>query len=210
MATTTSHPRSPSFIAQVRALMPARPLTQSEGLRIAELQAARLLELGGVTEPPVPEGLIAGLPRVVVERVGALPMSGYTTWSRGRWLIVLNHAEPLTRQRFSLFHETKHLVDHPFIADAYRQVQGQSPENWAETVCDYFAACVLMPKAWVKRSYCYEGIQQLPTLARQFGVSQVAMRTRLLHLGLMEPTPRCRYRRASDGHLLTPGLGVAA
>src|SRR6266540_4169826 len=175
MATTTSHPRSPSFIAQVRALMPARPLTQSEGLR-----------------------------------VGALPMSGYTTWSRGRWLIVLNHAEPLTRQRFSLFHETKHLVDHPFIADAYRQVQGQSPENWAETVCDYFAACVLMPKAWVKRSYCYEGIQQLPTLARQFGVSQVAMRTRLLHLGLVEPTPRCRYRRASDGHLLTPGLGVAA
>ena len=191
--------------------MPTRPLTQSEALRIAELQAGRFLELGGVTEPPVPEGLIAGLPRVVVERIGALPMSGYTTWLRGRWLIVLNHAEPLTRQRFSLFHEFKHLLDHPFITEAYRQVQGQSPENWAETVCDYFAACVLMPKAWVKRSYCYEGMQQLPTLARQFGVSQVAMRTRLLHLGLLEPAPRCRYyRRESDAYLLPSVLGVAA
>jgi len=191
--------------------MPTRPLTQAEALRISELQAARLLELASITAPPVPEGLITGLPRVTVERIGALPMSGYTTWSRGRWLIVLNHAEPLTRQRFSLFHEAKHLLDHPFITEAYRQVRGQSPEDWAERVCDHFAASVLMPKAWVKRSYCYQGIQQLPALARQFGVSQVAMRTRLLHLGLLEPRPRCRYYwRTSDAYLLPSIVEVVA
>src|SRR6266516_4672714 len=95
MTTPSHHSRRPSLIAQVRALMPTRPLTHAEALRIAELQAAWLLELGNITTPPVPEGLISGLPRVAVERAGALPMSGFTTWSRGRWLIVLNHAEPL-------------------------------------------------------------------------------------------------------------------
>jgi hypothetical protein len=208
MATTSRNPRSPSLAAQVRALMPVRPLTQSEALRISELQAARLLALAGIEAPPVPEGLITGLPRVSVVRASPLPMSGYTTWSRGRWLIVLNRAEPFTRQRFSLFHEAKHLLDHPFITDAYRYVQGQSPEEWAERVCDHFAACVLMPKAWVKRHYCHEGTQQLPTLARRFGVSQMAMRLRLLNLGLVEPTPR-HYWRTSDV-LLVAGRAVAA
>jgi hypothetical protein len=208
MATTSSNPRSPSRLAQVRALMPTRPLTQSEALRVAELQAARLLEFGGVEQPPVPEGLITGMARVKVERVSPLPMSGYTTWNKGRWLIVLNYAEPLTRQRFSLFHEAKHLFDHPFIAEAYRQVQGQRPEEWAERVCDHFSACVLMPKAWVKAAYCNEGLQQLAPLARRFGVSQAAMRVRLLNLGLIEPTPR-HYWRMPDA-LLVHDAAVAA
>jgi Zn-dependent peptidase ImmA (M78 family) len=187
--------------------MPTRPLTQPEALHIAELQAVRLLALGEVDEPPVPEGLISELPRVKVERLSPLPMSGYTTWSNGRWLIVLNRIEPYTRQRFSLFHETKHMLDHPFVSDAYGKVQGQSPQEWAERVCDHFAACLLMPKPWVKRIYCNEGVQQVPELARRFGVSQAAMRLRLLNLGLIEPTPR-HYWRA--GTLLVPGMVVAA
>lgn len=208
MAITSRNPRSPSLIAQLRALMPQRPLTQPEALHIAELQAVRLLALQEVNEPPVPEGLITGMPRVRVERISPLPMSGYTTWSNGRWLIVLNSAEPFTRQRFSLFHETKHLLDHPFVNEAYRHVQGQTSAQWAERVCDHFAACLLMPKAWVKRSYCHESIQQLPMLARQFGVSQTAMRLRLLNLGLIEPTPR-HYFRMSDP-LLVPATAAAA
>jgi hypothetical protein len=65
-----------------------------------------------------------------------------------------------------------------------------------------------MPKAWVKALYCHEGIQQLSILARRFGVSQAAMRVRLMNLGLIEPTPR-HYWRMSDP-LLLPGAVVAA
>lgn len=145
----------------------------------------------------------------MVERISPLPVSGYTTWRRGRWLIALNAAEPLVRQRFSLFHEFKHLLDHPVIATAYNQARGQRPADWTEPLCDYFAACVLMPKAWVKRAYCQDGIQQLSKLARHFGVSQTAMRIRLLNLGLIEPEPRCRYWRLAAEPVFSPEVIAA-
>lgn len=189
MPTTT---RQPSTIARLRALMPERALTRAEAMQIAERQAALLLDLSDVTVSPVPEGVITELPRVRVERRSPLPMSGYTGWHKGRWLILLNSAEPIVRQRFSLFHEAKHLIDHPFIADAYARVD-EDQAAWAEQLCNYFAACVLMPRAWVKSLYCNRRVQDLATLARRFGVSQAAMRLRLLQLGLMEADPRCRH-----------------
>ena len=57
-------------------------------------------------------------------------------------------AEHSLRQRFSLFHEFKHIIDHP-TRDLIEN------EEMAERVADYFAACVLMPKAWVSwRTSC--------------------------------------------------------
>src|SRR5271163_555354 len=104
-----------STVTQLRALMPNRPLSVPESLRIAELQASRLLELSGVTSGPTPESVVASLPRLQVKRSSPLPVSGYADWQSGQWVIVLNGAEGITRQRFSLFHEMKHVLDHPFI-----------------------------------------------------------------------------------------------
>ncbi len=53
-----------NVLTSLRDLVPIRPLTIVEALRIAELQATKLLELQGVTEPPVPEEIITELPRV--------------------------------------------------------------------------------------------------------------------------------------------------
>lgn len=203
MPTTT---RVPSIVAQLRALMPERPLTRLEAMQIAERQATLLLDLADVTAPPVPEGVITELPRLLVERQSPLPVSGYTGWTRGRWQIVLNGSEPIVRQRFSLFHETKHMIDHPFISEAYARVD-EEQAAWAERLCDYFAACALMPRAWVKSLYCNHGVQDLRTLARRFGVSQAAMRVRLLQLGLIDPAPRCRhYSRLGSPMEATPSL----
>ena len=189
----------PSVIAQLRALMPDRPLTRLEAMQVAERQATLLLDLTGVEAPPVPEGVITDLPRLTVERMSPLPMSGYTGWTRGRWRIVLNGSEPIVRQRFSLFHEDKNLIDHPFITQAYGRVTDEDQAAHRERICDYFAASVLMPRAWVKSLYCNRGVQDLRTLARHFGVSQTAMRVRLLQLGLSDPAPRCRpYNRHAD------------
>ena len=190
--------RQPGPIAMLRGLMPDRPLGMAESFRIAELQANKLIELLGLERPPVANEAIAGLPRIKAERVSPLHSSGFATWSGGWWHIVLNGSEPWTRQRFSLAHELKHVIDHPFIERAYPKVVGHTAGDRAEQICDYFAACLLMPKAWVKRLYCNKGVQELAPLARRFAVSQMAMRVRLLQLGLIEPLPRCApYRRAS-------------
>ncbi|MGH9207654.1 MAG: ImmA/IrrE family metallo-endopeptidase, partial [Acidimicrobiales bacterium] len=60
-----------------------------------------------------------------------------------------------------------------------------------EQVCDFFAACLLMPRAWVKHACCDDRIQTPLALARRFVVSQAAMHRRLLALGLIDRRSRC-------------------
>lgn len=125
------------------------------------------------------------LPRIAVRLGPDLPVSGCAQWVSGRWLISLNASEPWTRQRFSLAHELKHVIDHPAVNIIY------AGEQQAEHLADYFAACLLMPRRYV-RAVWYEGMQGLGALSEHFGVSERAMALRLQHLGLREPTPRHR------------------
>jgi hypothetical protein len=187
----------PSVIADLRRLTPHRPLTVVEGLRIAELQAHRLLSAQGIAEPPVPESVIASLPRVQVERAGWMQDSGCVGWSKGRWLIVLNRHEPRVRQRFSLAHEAKHLLDAPFGDVLYPAWRGMSAADRTEQVADHFAACLLMPKRWVRSAFFNEGVSDTRQLAARFEVSQPAMRVRLASLGMLEGTIRCAVARAA-------------
>jgi Zn-dependent peptidase ImmA (M78 family) len=191
-------------IAEIRDLVPIRPLVYGEALQLAEKQAAYLLASAGITGPSVPERIITDLPRVQVNRMSPFPVSGATEWSHGRWHVVLNGAEPSTRQRFSLAHELKHIIDHPFIDQIYANFPEHDRQNMTERICDSFAGCLLMPKPWVERAW-NDGNQHLGDLAVTFGVSQSAMHVRLRQLGLVEMTPRCavagstfsrhRYRR---------------
>lgn len=184
-----------SLLHDLRDLVPIRPLRFAEGLRIAELQAARLLATLGVEDGPVSETVIAALPRIQVERLQPLGVSGFSQWAKGRWLIVLNAGEPPTRQRFSLAHEFKHVLDSPFVAALYPADKGQSIHERAERTCDHFAACLLMPRAWVKRAWG-NGQQDVGRLARRFDVSPQAMEVRLRQIGLREP-PRTRHAVAA-------------
>jgi Zn-dependent peptidase ImmA (M78 family) len=165
-------------------------MTLAESLRIAELPATKLRELAEVEGPPLPETAISQLPRVQVERITSAPVSGATQWSHGRWLIILNGSEPLVRQRFSLAHEFKHIVDNPFIEVLYPRMRGMSSAERAEQVCDYFAGCLLMPRLWLKRAWV-DGTQDVGKLAYRFTVSKQAMQVRLLQIGLIEPMARC-------------------
>jgi predicted transcriptional regulator len=187
---------SENIITKLRDCVPIRPLRYSEALRIAELQAQKFLAMSGITMPPVPERAISELPRVHVTRLSPFPASGATHWTEGRWLIALNGAEPNTRQRFSLAHEFKHIIDHRFVDVIYANFPLREREAMIEQICDFFAGCLLMPRTWVKTAYC-SGNQHLPTLAKTFGVSQAAMNVRLNQIGLVEPTSRC-VRPKSD------------
>src|SRR5438132_5978671 len=91
----------------LRELVPRRRLTYAESLRIAELQANRLLELFDVRGPLVPGELVSELPRIEIRYLPVLPVSGSAHWDGGRWIITLNASEAYVRRRFSLMHEFK-------------------------------------------------------------------------------------------------------
>ncbi len=178
-------------LTTLRDMMPIRPLSHIESLRVAELQAMKLLALSGVEDAPVPDTIITDLPRIQVERIIPSPVSGAAQWSKGRWLILLNGAEPKVRQRFSLIHEFKHVLDNPFVNVLYPSAGAMSEHARAEQVCDYFSGCVLMPRPCLKKAWT-SGTQDPVRLAQQFDVSRAAMRVRLLQIGLADQPGRCR------------------
>ena len=186
---TTNNPSS--ILTQLRAVVPHRPLTFQEALRIAELQANKLLELSRITDPGTPSEIISGLPFVKVIVRHKMPVSGSAQWFKPRWLILLNGQEPEVRRRFSLMHEWKHVLDHPFVDFLYPGKDEADRIRKAEQVADFFAACLLMPKKLIKRVY-FQGFRDPQELAGMFGVSPQAMRYRIDQLALTEPYQRCR------------------
>lgn len=177
--TTTSATTTRSALATLRSITPHCRTDFTDAKQLAERQAAQLLRL----LDPRCEGIgieqIAAQPRIRVV-YDDLPTSGLSYWNGTDWIIALNATDSVPRQRFTLLHEYKHIVDHPHAARLYRS-------NWeAERAADYFAACALMPKPELKRVFC-NITQRIEDLAIYFGVSQEAIRVRLEQTRLVEP-----------------------
>lgn len=170
-------------IAEVRKLMPRRGITWSEAHSVAERQAARLLQLMRVDEPPVPMFVVSSLAGITVDRRAAWPTSGMAVAHGPGWRIVLCASESRQRQRYSLAHELKHVLDAPFDEQLYGHLPAAKRKQRAETICNHFAACLMMPRAWVKRDFC-RGYQTATKLARRYYMSQEAATRRLAELGL--------------------------
>ncbi|TDU87587.1 uncharacterized protein DUF955 [Kribbella voronezhensis] len=169
-----------SVLADLRSVIPSHKVTFTQAKRIAEQQANRLLALSGVTTGPQPSGsLIGRLPRIriVTDELPA-SVSGTTHWSGSHWIIVLNQADPVARQRFTLMHEFKHIIDHGRVDQLYTGNNRYTAAEQAERSADYFAACFLMPKRLVKAAWS-RGLQTSARLAQEFGVSTLAMEVRL-------------------------------
>ena len=178
------------LLADLRSLSPQRRLTALEAYGVAERQATRLLVRSGISAAPVPSEVIIELAFVRVATRRMLPASGATRWVKPRWVILLNSLESPTRQRFSLAHEFKHIIDH-----SHRRITAalDTPAKQLanERLCDFFAACLLMPRTWVKAAYG-SGLQDVVALAERFEVSPQAMAVRLQQLGLVDQPGRCR------------------
>jgi Zn-dependent peptidase ImmA (M78 family) len=189
-----------TVLQDLRALLPGRTLQEHEARGIAERQATRLLSIFTQVEPPVDVGLIAELPRIEVRVVPSQTigrdLSGLTHWdrSKGRWLVAINRDDSRTRRRFSLAHEFKHIVDNQHIHVLYAATSDQVSDKRREDACDWFAACLLMPRPWVKRLWA-QGIQDVAVLAAIFQVSPAAMARRLRELGLTEQQHHWRMGR---------------
>lgn len=182
------------IIRELRKLTPHRRLEEHEAGAIAEKQALRLLDHLGITDPAVGVERIGELPRIDITTEPGIPVSGSATWLSSRWLIVINADEHRHRQRFTLAHEFKHVLDHPFVDRLHVNGDGERDHRLTERICDEFAASFLMPRPWVKAAWV-AGIQKPAELARLFVVSEQAMRFRLSRLGLLDEHQRCDRRR---------------
>jgi Zn-dependent peptidase ImmA (M78 family) len=188
-----------SVLATLRGLIPAQASSFSQALRLAELQAARFLELQDITEAPVSEEAVLSLPRIRLRYHQLAAASGMTYWNGEAWVIGINSTEPMTRQRFTILHEYKHIVDHGSIDHLYSGDRRRNADRQAELAADYFAGCVLMPTKLIKRAW-FGGMQQVSDLAQLFDVSSRAIEVRLDQLGLRDESdeiPRGTTRRPS-------------
>ena len=88
---------TPSVLANLRSVVPTRPLNHDDAKRVAELQANKLLDVLGLTEPygEVPIELIASLPRIRIVHDASLPKSGATYWDGQSWIIAVNPADAM-------------------------------------------------------------------------------------------------------------------
>lgn len=176
------------MIADLRSFVPRRAVSPSEAVALAELQAAKLLKAADLTAPPVPvEELATELLGIRVVRRANWPGSGLALTVPAGWVVALRAEEPPVRQRFSLAHECKHILDDSHIERLY----GGASAEWVEAICNRFAANLLMPRAWIKADWASRGIQDVGRLARRYEVSRSAMDFRLDQLGLRMPRPRC-------------------
>lgn len=201
-------------LATLRDLVPNRALRHVESLRIAELQADRLLKMNDIADGPVPASIITDIPKIELKRMHPLAVSGCTDWAKGTWVILINGGEPIVRQRFTLAHEFKHILDYRHIDVAYPTTPVLNHRQRTEVVCDYFAGCLLVPRPWLKKLWG-EGMQELPDLAEHFNVSQAAIQTRLLQTGLIDRPKRCddplrgpRFMRTSSASFALDDLKV--
>ena len=174
-------------IQALRHLMPNRAVTWAEAHAVAEWQATLLLRLSHVSEPLVPQFIICNLPGIYVDWRPDWPTDAMAVRVRDQWRIVIRSTDVIQRQRFSLAHELKHVLDDPLIDRLYRHLPKWQRQDRAERLCNYFAACLLMPRTWIKRDWC-SGLQNIRELARRYFVSEEAMTTRLSELGLTHIT----------------------
>jgi Zn-dependent peptidase ImmA (M78 family) len=202
-------------IARLRQLTPVRPLTLSEAYALAELHANRLLELQGVRKPgPVDLLWIRDLPRVRIiprPRHEMPTLAGFTQWEDGQYKIYINQNSNLGRRRFTLAHEFGHVITWNGRKVIYSRLGGGDSEKHdrqLEQVTDHFAACLLMPRRYVKQAWTM-GIQDIEALAELFKVSASAMRVRLTYLGLLDDPDRpleTLFRRENPFISLTQAL----
>jgi Zn-dependent peptidase ImmA (M78 family) len=95
------------------------------------------------------------------------------------WHIQVNADDSLWRCRATLAHEYKHILDDPFREQLYPEWPREAtPPDLAERVCDYFAGCLLVPRAWLYAAWD-EGVQDPTALASRFDVSERLIEVRM-------------------------------
>jgi Zn-dependent peptidase ImmA (M78 family) len=196
--TPTNTELQTNLLATLRQSIPERQLGEKEALRIAEQQAECLRKLFDVHKPRFPHEALMDIPKIEVDFSREMPVSGSTIWNGENWLILINAYDNPWRQRFTLAHEFKHIIDHPHRKRMYRGRTGCHPHQQSERAADHFAGCLLMPEIQLEHLYL-QGVQRLTELSQHFQVSPRAIQFRLKQIGLTGK--RCGPGIADKGNM---------
>lgn len=190
-----------ALIADLRSIG-KRAYTYGESLQLARGQAERLRHWAHAEQPDINLIWLIQQQAVPVNFVASYKLgeqSGLTTdHVTGRLEIFINSREPSLRQRFSLLHEFKHVLDFDDASTLHKKLGSGNAKRQGiqvELIANEFAAHVLMPTALVKREWFRW--RDLGTVANIFNVSVEAMNTRLEKLGILgepKPAPRAYFR----------------
>ena len=85
-------------------------------------------------------------------------------------------------RRFVLFHEAFHVLAHCQGIPVFRK-RGVEQGHFNEGLSDYFAACILIPREWVREKWLE--VKDLDSMAKTFDVPKPVMVIRLKQLGLV-------------------------
>jgi hypothetical protein len=175
-------PRDYEFLEQI---------TPGRIFQLVESLAHSFLRRGGVRCPPVPEKLVSMANDNHPIEVRLVPLSAHhgAIWRLSdAWVIQLNQHDPPARRRHTLFHEAFHIMAHSRASPVFRK-RGAEAGAFNELLAEYFAACVLMPREWVKGSW--PEIKDVRRMAEVFGVTEqlVWIRLKMLHLAEGLPPP---------------------
>jgi Zn-dependent peptidase ImmA (M78 family) len=195
-------PMMHSLIDELRSVAPNRPLTYGESLQLTHVQASRLRRWAEADQPDINLLWLIRQRAIPVNFVPSYKLgeeSGLTTdHIEGRLQMFINQNEPRVRQRFSVLHELKHVLDFERADVLHAKLGSGNAKRRAdmiEWIANEFAAHVLMPTGMVKRLWFSS--QDVSLMASLFNVSMEAMSTRLDHLGLtgeQATTPRTYFR----------------
>jgi Zn-dependent peptidase ImmA (M78 family) len=192
----------PSALVRLRELLPdGYEVSYPELLNILERQAERLLFLGGYDPKrclAVDSNIVRLFPRLQIVGTDRIKTSGASVWNGHEWLVFVNSHESKTRQRFTLFHELAHVIQHGRTKELFtgrdwlpEPLRRQDAFRQCERAADYFAASVLMPQSAVKL-LLQRGVLSSELMASCLNVSPEAMRIRLEQLGLVAKAWMCR------------------
>ncbi|ABD09522.1 hypothetical protein CcI156_21275 [Frankia sp. CcI156] len=168
----------------------------------AERAAHDLLARHAVAAPPVPVDKIAAAEgiSVVQEPFRDDEVSGVLLREPDRTMIIVNAANAVVRQRFTIAHEIGHFTLHrgTVYLDGrarvnFRDGLSSMATDQEEIEANSFAAALLMPTKWVRTAF-ETTVRNSPVgseeelaglLAGRFVVSRQAMLFRLIYLGLI-------------------------
>ena len=163
--------------------------SEAEGIcrlsQLVERLAQRYLKATEVCCPPLPSGIVSlADPQRCIE-IHTLPLKSYhgAIWRlNDRWVVQLKDDDTSAEKRFTLFHETFHILAHRSGTPVFKKRRLEQG-SFNELLADHFASCILMPREWVKEKWAEN--KDLDRIAEIFAVPKSVMYMRLRHLGLI-------------------------
>lgn len=121
-------------------------------------------------------------------------ISGALRKEGGSWVIYVNRGDSQQRKLFTVAHELGHFFVHSHICNEFVDGQLISREcqdryGTTELEANEFAGHLIMPESKVRERVTGQiSVETLQLLAKSFGVSTLAMETRLRNLGYDTPS----------------------